>query len=170
KVRLKPDTTYYLETEPAPLAADVVPMRSLANIFRAKHRQLPCVGALIVAHEIRMAFRVSQFEVPVVGRQPRVDDLRDGDATLSKNQRTRRLFAAVAGVALDTNTEERFFMHPRSSACRPSAALAGLGACSIGSARRRRLPSRSEPAPRADSRAANAQADRACSRGGRRPR
>ena len=36
--------------------------------------------------EIRIAVFGLQFEVPVVGRQPRVDD-RDGDAMVSENQR-----------------------------------------------------------------------------------
>ena len=54
----------------------------------------------------------SQFEVPVVGRQPGVDHLRDGDATVSKNQRAWRLLAAMACVALDANGEKPLFMHP----------------------------------------------------------
>ena len=64
-----------------------------------------------MANEIRIAVRASQLEVPVVGSQPRVDDIRDGDATVSKNQSARRLLAAVACVALDTNAEEPFCMH-----------------------------------------------------------
>jgi hypothetical protein len=65
-----------------------------------------------VAHEIRIAVGASQFEVPVVGRQPSVDHLPDDDATVSKNQRTWRLLAAVACVALDANAEEPRFRHP----------------------------------------------------------
>jgi hypothetical protein len=80
-------------------------------MLRAEHRQLPRAGSLIVADQIRIAVSAFQFEVPVVGRQPRVDDIRDGDATVSKNQRAWRLLAAVACVALDTNIEEPFFMH-----------------------------------------------------------
>jgi hypothetical protein len=74
-------------------------------VFRAEHRQFPGVGSLIVANEIRIAVCASQFEVPVVGRQPGVDNLRDRDATVSENQRAWSLFAAMAGVALDTNGE-----------------------------------------------------------------
>jgi hypothetical protein len=50
-------------------------------------------------------------EVPVVGRKPRVDD-RDGDATVSENQRAWRLLAAMACVALDIQTEQALFHHP----------------------------------------------------------
>ena len=64
-----------------------------------------------MADEIRIAVCASQFEVPVVGRQPRVEHFRDGDAPVPKNQRAWRLLAAMACVALDTNGEEPFFMH-----------------------------------------------------------
>jgi len=83
----------------------------IADPFRAEHRQFPGIRLLIVAHEIRIAVGASQFEVPIVGRQPRVDHLRDDDAAVSKNQRTRRLLAAVAGVALDAHAEEPRFRH-----------------------------------------------------------
>ena len=67
-----------------------------------------------MADEIRIAVCASQLEVPVVGRQPRVEHFREGDAAISKNQRAWRLLAAMAGVALDSNAEERFFRHLRS--------------------------------------------------------
>ena len=58
----------------------------------------------------------SQLEVPVVGRQPRVEQVRDGDAPASKNQRPWRLLAAVACIALDTNTQRcHHFFHIRGS-------------------------------------------------------
>ena len=81
-------------------------------MFRAEHRQLPAAGTLIVANEIRVAVRASQFEVPMIGRQPGVDHLRDGDATVSENQCAWRLLAAMACVALDANGEEPLFVHP----------------------------------------------------------
>jgi len=59
-----------------------------------------------VPDEIRVAVVGPQFEVPVVGRQPRVDHLRDGDTTVSKNQGAWRLLAAMAGVALDAKGEQ----------------------------------------------------------------
>jgi hypothetical protein len=64
-----------------------------------------------VANEIGIAVCATQLEVSVVGRQPRVDNIRDGNATVSKNQRAWRLLAAVACVALDANPEELFFVH-----------------------------------------------------------
>jgi hypothetical protein len=73
----------------------------------AKHRQLPGAGSLIVTDEIGMTVGATQLEVSVVGRQPRVEHRGDGDATLTKNQCAWRLLAAVAGVALDTNNQER---------------------------------------------------------------
>ena len=48
-------------------------------------------GALIVADKIRVAVGASQLEVSVVGRRPRVEHFRDGDATISKNQRAWQL-------------------------------------------------------------------------------
>ena len=73
---------------------------------RQDHRQLPGVGSLIVADHIRITVCTSQFEVPVIGRQPPVEDLRDSNATVIDYQRARRLLAAMAGVALDANREE----------------------------------------------------------------
>jgi hypothetical protein len=67
---------------------------------------------LTVANDIRVAVVASQFEVPVVRRQPRVDNFRDGDATVSKNQCAWRLLAAMACLALDANREEPLVMHP----------------------------------------------------------
>ena len=61
-----------------------------------------------MANEIGIAVCVPQFEVPVVGSEPRVKHLDDIDAMASKNQRPWRLLAAVTRVALDTNVEERF--------------------------------------------------------------
>jgi hypothetical protein len=69
------------------VGGDVLLIPSSVNAFRAEHRQLPGVGSLIVADEIRVAVRASEFEVPVVGRQPRVEHFRDGDVTISKNLR-----------------------------------------------------------------------------------
>jgi hypothetical protein len=76
-------------------------------VFGSEHRQLPSIGSLIVANEIRIVIGAPQFEVP----EPRVNDFRDGNTTVSKNQRAWRLLAAVAGVALDANTENLFVIH-----------------------------------------------------------
>jgi len=65
-----------------------------------------------MANDIRIAVVASQVEVPVVRCQPRVDNLRDGDSTVSENQRAWRLLAAMARVTLDANGEEPLFMHP----------------------------------------------------------
>jgi hypothetical protein len=81
-------------------------------VFRAEYLQLPAAGTLIVANEIRIAVCASQFEVPVVGRQPRGDNFRDGDATVSKNQCAWRLLAAMARLALDAAGEKPLFRHP----------------------------------------------------------
>ena len=55
-----------------------------------------------------------QFEVPVVGCQPRVEHFRNGDAPVTEDQRAWRLLAAMAGVTLDANAEEAFFRQVRS--------------------------------------------------------
>ena len=65
-----------------------------------------------MANEISMTVCAHQFEVAVVGCKPCVKHLGDVDATVSKNQRAWRLLAAVARVALDTNWEGSFLLHP----------------------------------------------------------
>ena len=81
------------------------------NALRAEHRELPGVGALIVADEIGVAVGTSEFEVTVAGRQPGVEHFRDDYATISKNQYARRLFAAVACVTLDANAKQLPLSH-----------------------------------------------------------
>ena len=85
-----------------------------AHACRSEDRQLPRIGLLIVTDKIRVVVCASQFEVPMVRRQPRVDNIRDGDATLTQNERARRLLAAVAGVALDIDTKQALFRPPNS--------------------------------------------------------
>ena len=81
---------------------------SSVSVRRLEHRQFPRVGSLIVAHEIRVVVCASQCEVAVIGRQPGVEHRRDGYTTVTKNQRARRLLAAMTGVAFDTDSEEAF--------------------------------------------------------------
>ena len=84
------------------------------NACRSEHPQLPGVGSLVVADQIRVAVCAFQLEVPVVGCQPRVEHFRNGDAPVTEDQRAWRLLAAMAGVALDANAEEAFFRQLRS--------------------------------------------------------
>ena len=90
---------------------DVLPIPSSANAFRSEHRELPGVGSLIVADEIRITVCAFQLEISVVGRQPGVEYLRDGYPMVTKNQRAWRLLAAMACVALDTDAEQPLFRH-----------------------------------------------------------
>ena len=53
-----------------------------------------------MADEIRITVCTFQFEIPVVGRQPRVEHCRNGDAPVTEDQRAWRLLAAMAGVAV----------------------------------------------------------------------
>jgi hypothetical protein len=92
------------------MAAIVAELSS--NVFRAEQRHLPHVRSLIVADEIRITVCASQCEVPVVGRKPRVEHFGHGDATVTKDQCAWCLLAAVACIALDTDTEQRLFGHP----------------------------------------------------------
>jgi hypothetical protein len=82
-----------------------------------------------VPDEIRVAIRAPQFEVPVVGREPRVDYFGYGDAKVSKNQRARRLLAAMAGVALDADRELPLFRHSNIIGPRYSLNANGLLRC-----------------------------------------
>src|SRR5437762_7647056 len=50
-----------------------LPIPSSANAFRSEHRELPGVGSLIVADEIRITVCAFQLEISVVGRQPGVE-------------------------------------------------------------------------------------------------
>ena len=56
-----------------------------------------------MADEIRVAVRASQFEVPAIGRQPCVEQFRNGNAPVTQDQRASRLLAAVACIAFDAN-------------------------------------------------------------------
>ena len=78
---------------------DVLPIPSSTNAFRSEHRELPGVGSLIVADEIRITVCAFQLEISVVGRQPGVEYLRDGYPMVTKNQLTWRLLTAMASVA-----------------------------------------------------------------------
>jgi len=69
------------------------------------------MGSLIVADEIRITVCAFQLEISVVGRQPGVEYLRDGYPMVTKNQHAWHLLAAMACVALDTDTEEPLFRH-----------------------------------------------------------
>src|SRR6266705_2854219 len=89
----------------------VLPIPSSANAFRSEHRELPGVGSLIVADEIRITVYAFQLEISVVGRQPGVEYLRDGYPMVTKNQRAWRLLAAMACVALNTDAEQPLFRH-----------------------------------------------------------
>jgi hypothetical protein len=59
---------------------------SFLSAVGAEERELPVVGSFVMAHEIRVAIGVSQFEVPVVWCQPGVEELRDLDTTVSQNE------------------------------------------------------------------------------------
>jgi hypothetical protein len=64
-----------------------------------------------MADEVRITVSASQFEVPILGRQPGVEHFRNCDAMVTQNQHARRLLAAMAGVALDVQTEQALFRH-----------------------------------------------------------
>lgn len=65
-----------------------------------------------MANEVGVAVLASQLEVPVLGRQPRVDDLRHVDSMAAENQGLWRLLAAMTSVTLDRDGEEPLLMHP----------------------------------------------------------
>jgi len=88
-----------------------LPIPSSANAFRSEHRELPGVGSLIVADEIRITVCAFQLEISIVGRQPGVEYLRDGYPMVTKNQLAWRLLAAMACVALNTDAEQPLFRH-----------------------------------------------------------
>ena len=90
---------------------DILPIPSSADAFRSEHRELPGVGSLMVADEIRITVCGFQLEISVVGRQPGVEYLRDGYPTVTKNQLAWRLLAAMACVALNTDAEQPLFRH-----------------------------------------------------------
>src|SRR5204863_9105262 len=50
-----------------------LPIPSSADAFSSEHRELPGVGSLIVADEIRITVCAFQLEISVVGRQPGVE-------------------------------------------------------------------------------------------------
>ena len=58
-----------------------------------------------------VAVGASEFEVPVLRRQPGVEHFRDDDATISQYRYARRLFAEVSSVVLDVNAKELPLTH-----------------------------------------------------------
>jgi hypothetical protein len=84
---------------------------SFATALRSEHRQLPRVGSFVVADEIGVTVFASDLEISIVGREPSVDHIRDGDATFTEDQRAWRLLAAMTGIALDTKGESPLFRH-----------------------------------------------------------
>jgi hypothetical protein len=84
---------------------------SFATALRSEHRQVPRVGSFVVADEIGVTVFACEFEISIV-REPSVDYLRDGDATVTEDQRAWRLLAPMASVALDSNGENALSRHP----------------------------------------------------------
>jgi hypothetical protein len=76
-----------------------------------EHRQFPDVRLRVMADEIRTSIFDLQLEVSVVGCQPCVKHLRDGEATAANYQCARRLLAAMTGVAIDLESEQPLFRH-----------------------------------------------------------
>lgn len=50
-----------------------------------------------------MAVNALQFEVPVVGREPRIEKLGHRDPAARENERARSLLASMSGIALDAD-------------------------------------------------------------------
>jgi hypothetical protein len=90
---------------------DVLRVPSSAKAFRTEHRELPGVGSLIVADEIRITVCAFQLEISGVGRQPGIEYLRDEYPMVTKNHRAWRLLAAMARVALNTDAEQPLVRH-----------------------------------------------------------
>jgi hypothetical protein len=84
---------------------------SSVNALGPKHRQLPRVGPLIVANEIRITVPAFQLEIAVVWRQPGIECLYDRYPTVTENQGAWRLLASVPGIALDADAEQPLFSH-----------------------------------------------------------
>jgi hypothetical protein len=71
-----------------------------------EQRQLPSIGGNVVTQDVQIALRVFDLEVPVIGRQPAVDNFGDLDPALPHSEPSRRLLATIAGVALDMHDRE----------------------------------------------------------------
>lgn len=54
-----------------------------------------------MAQDVEIALRVLHLGVPVVGRQPAVDNFGDLDLALPEPEPSWRLLVTIAGVALD---------------------------------------------------------------------
>jgi hypothetical protein len=71
-----------------------------------ERRELPSIGGDVVTQDVKISPRVFDFEVPVIGRQPAIDNLGDLDEPLPETEPSRRLLATIAGVALDIHCEQ----------------------------------------------------------------
>jgi hypothetical protein len=70
-------------------------------------RQLPPIGGNVLTQDVKIALRVSHLEVPMIGRQPAVDNFGDLDHALSESEPPRRLLSTIAGMALDIHCRTR---------------------------------------------------------------
>jgi hypothetical protein len=63
--------------------------------------QLPATGRNVVTQDVETPLRVLYLEVPVIGRQPAVDNFSELDLALSEPKPSRRLLTTMTSVALD---------------------------------------------------------------------
>ena len=61
----------------------------------------PFSGSLVVAQDISVAVTCRNLEVPVIGREPSIEDRMDFEAPFAQRESARFLVAAVARVAFD---------------------------------------------------------------------
>ena len=71
------------------------------------HRQLPSVAGYVMPQDVAATFIATELEVSMVRRQPGVEHLNDFNGPAIERKPPRRLFTAVAGVALDPNLKYR---------------------------------------------------------------
>ena len=70
-----------------------------------EHRQLPRPLLDVVPDDAHVAVGRPHLEVPMIGREPLVDDIVDVEGTVIELEAPRRLLAAIAGVAFDGDVE-----------------------------------------------------------------
>src|SRR6266540_2170935 len=57
-------------------------------------------------HQVDVAVIAAQFEIPVIGREPLIEDARHDDAPVAERDGARRLLAAMSRIAFDLDGKQ----------------------------------------------------------------
>jgi hypothetical protein len=82
-------------------------LRSADGAGSIVHYQLPSGAGHVMPQDVAATLIAAELKVSMVRRQPGVEHLNDFNGSAIERKAPRRLFTAVAGVALDPNLKYR---------------------------------------------------------------